>query len=213
MSRQQRLMAGLFCAALLLVWIAVSGLKSPNASAQTPTKPPSPRIAPPASSFSTFYCDYPFDQYTPYFHLDPTKKVSLHVGTNPKHYRLSVHDPAGATVVAILGGSTTLPIPNIPATIDVEAAKIEIQNNGAQPADACYYPSIETVPTGRQGMSCRMPFPFLRPKSPTTSGFLAQYSRKIRDPTLRRNPRPNHAKFESSVDTPQPPGLIGLAFY
>src|SRR5882724_4539877 len=33
----------------------------------------------------------------------------------------------------------------------------------------------------------------LNPKSPTPSGFLASRSRKIRDPNLRRNPRPNHA--------------------
>jgi len=47
--------------------------------------------------------------------------------------------PAGASVVAILGGSTTVPVPNIPATVDVEAAKIEVQNNGAQSAGVCYY--------------------------------------------------------------------------
>jgi hypothetical protein len=33
-----------------------------------------------------------------------------------------------------------------------------------------------------------------RPKNPTTSGFLATRTRKIRDPNLRKNPRPRHAK-------------------
>jgi hypothetical protein len=65
-------------------------------------------------------------------------KVSLYVGTNPKRYRLAVHDPPASSTVAILNGATTVPIPNIPASVDVEAAKIEIQNNGASSVDACY---------------------------------------------------------------------------
>ncbi len=39
----------------------------------------------------------------------------------------------------------------------------------------------------------------LKSKSPTTSGFLATTIRKIRDPSLRRNLRPNQAKFETSL--------------
>ena len=66
-------------------------------------------------------------------------KMPVYVGTNTKHFRLAVHDPASAFAVAILGGSTTVPIPLIPATLDVEAAKIEIQNNGMQAADVCYF--------------------------------------------------------------------------
>ena len=124
---------------LLLILVMIAVIKSPRVSAQTSIAPPSVTTGPPASTFSTFYCQYPFDQYTPFFHLDPTMKMSVYVGTNPKHFRLAVHDPTSAVAVAILGSSTTVPIPLIRATVDVEAAKIEIQNNGTQAADVCYF--------------------------------------------------------------------------
>jgi len=128
------------CFGVLLILALIVAGRSTRVSAQKSTAPPSVKAAgPPASTFSTFYCQYPFDQYTPYFHLDPAQKMPLYVGTNPKHFRLAVHDPVGAVAVAILGGSTTVPIPLIPATVDVEAAKIEVQNNGAQPVDVCSF--------------------------------------------------------------------------
>ena len=37
----------------------------------------------------------------------------------------------------------------------------------------------------------------LKSKSPTPSGFLTSRPRKIRDPDLTMNARPNHAKFET----------------
>jgi hypothetical protein len=124
---------------LLLILVMIAVINSSRVSAHASTTRPSVKTAPPASTFSTFYCDYPFDQYTPYFHLDPTMKMPVYVGTNPKHFRLAVHDPTGAVAVAILGGSTTVPIPLIPATVDVEAATIDVQNNGTQAADVCYF--------------------------------------------------------------------------
>jgi hypothetical protein len=88
---------------------------------------------------ATFYCNASFTGTFPsYLALNPAVKVSLYVGTNPKHYRLAVHDPPGANTVAILNGATTVPIPNIPASVDVEATKIEIQNNGPASSDTCY---------------------------------------------------------------------------
>ena len=128
-------------AALLLGWLVTAGSKSLSGSAQpvaTPTPTPAPTPVP-ASAFSTFYCLYPFDNRTPFLQLDATKKAFVYVGTDPKQFRLAVHNPSGASVVAILGGSTPVPVPNIPATVDVEAAKIEVQNNGAQSAGVCYY--------------------------------------------------------------------------
>ena len=92
-----------------------------------------------ASLSATFYCNASFTGTLPsYLALSPTVKVSLYVGTNPKHYRLAIHDPLGSNTVAILNGATTVPIPNIPASVDVEAAKIEIQNNGTANSDTCY---------------------------------------------------------------------------
>jgi hypothetical protein len=104
-------------------------------SANTPKMLPSSAVSPSA----TFYCNDSFTGTSPsYLALNPTIKVSLYVGTNPKHFRLAVHDPSGSSTVAILNGATTVPIPNIPASVDVEAAKIEIQNNGASNSDTCY---------------------------------------------------------------------------
>lgn len=126
---------------LILAWIMTARPKSVSGSAQpaaTPTPTPVPTPVP-ASAFSTFYCLYPFDNRTPFLQLDPTKKAFVYVGTNPKQFRLAVHNPAGASVVAILSGSTTVPVPNVPATVDVEASKVEVQNNGAQAAGVCYY--------------------------------------------------------------------------
>ena len=71
--------------------------------------------------------------------MDPTQKAFLYVGTNPKHFRLAVHNPPGSVAVAILNGATPVPIPLIPASVDVEAAKIEIQNNGPAAAGVCYF--------------------------------------------------------------------------
>ncbi len=45
------------------------------------------------------------------------------------------------------------------------------------------------------GVRPRALFHPLKSKSSTPSGFLATYSRKILDPNLRKNPRPNHAEF------------------
>ena len=96
-------------------------------------------LSPDASLSATFYCNASFTGTFPsYLSLGPTVKAPLYVGSDPKHYRLAVHDPTGATTIAILNGATTVPIPHIPASVDVEAAKIEIQNNGAATADTCY---------------------------------------------------------------------------
>jgi hypothetical protein len=99
-----------------------------------------PKTAPSSASLSaTFYCNSSFTGTNPsLLQLNPAIKISLYVGTNPKHYRLAIHDPAGSNTVAILNGTTTVAIPNVPASVDVEAAKIEIQNNGGAASNTCY---------------------------------------------------------------------------
>ena len=65
----------------------------------------------------------------------------------------------------------------------------------------------------RRAWGARLSSKPLASKSPTPSGFFGDRSRKIRDPNLLTNPRPNHAKFETSLlasDLPNP--YPGYAF-
>ena len=106
---------------------------------QNAANPPKTLPSSAVSPSTIFYCNYSFTGTSPsYLALNPTIKVSLYVGTNSKHFRLSIHDLPVSSTVAILNGATTVPIPNVPASVDVEAAKIEIQNNGANISDTCY---------------------------------------------------------------------------
>src|ERR1700730_9463026 len=93
------------------------------------------------------------------------------------------------------------------AAIPIAAARLAIMRRCKAAGICTWFPSRTTCSrTTNSGGLKESPSPVTDgTKSPTTSGFLAIQSRKIRDPDLRRNPRPSTQNPRPRVASPRWP--------
>jgi hypothetical protein len=98
--------------------------------------------APAPHASANFYCNLDFSgSGASFIRLPAGVTFTLFKGTNPHLYRLGLHQgqySLNTGVQAILPGGTIINIPEVPGSVDVEGAQVDIKNTTTQDANVCY---------------------------------------------------------------------------